>query len=442
MKSSEEKKAISFIDLPKISFVKCRDACFPKGIILFRKLKSGKKHYRCTNCGSDIEIDHKCWKTAICPICKKKSDIEIDYTKKWDFSSYDNCLFIEAHEGYQFVRYFNIGRRSFGRGSMRYFGSEIMRYIFAPDGSIYFMRKNTISDYRNGWSFNYSTPLTFRGADYDKFQFDSHIIGKPTLTPIFKYLKLSSKISGFLIDWMVEMMTPQDGNKTILETLAESKQWDAIPLFLVRRSPEDYKKQIFLAIRSKWKITEEWLDEIDDIRALHLDDKSPKYLFPANLATAHKNHERKIHRIRDEKFERKMLTDALKFEKKYESDHKGLLGHSIIRAPFEIIPLRTIKDFFNEGIAMSHCVFRNEYYKNKDSLVLSVRNSKSHERIETVEISIRGRYIIQHFGYADSTKGEFHTKIAEVVSAAIPEILSGISSYQSYDNKSSSEASL
>lgn len=51
----------------------------------------------------------------------------------------------------------------------------------------------------------------------------------------------------------------------------------------------------------------------------------------------------------------------------------------------------------DEGEAMHHCVYRNEYFKKRDSLILSVRDADG-ARIATVEYDLRRYRILQDRG--------------------------------------------
>lgn len=55
--------------------------------------------------------------------------------------------------------------------------------------------------------------------------------------------------------------------------------------------------------------------------------------------------------------------------------------------------MQNIEDFIEEGRVMHHCVYTNEYYLNKDSLLLSARIKNA--RIATIELSLNNFSIVQ-----------------------------------------------
>ena len=48
--------------------------------------------------------------------------------------------------------------------------------------------------------------------------------------------------------------------------------------------------------------------------------------------------------------------------------------------------LESVQEYLEEGKALHHCVFTNEYYLKEQSLILSARIDG--KRIETIEVSL------------------------------------------------------
>ena len=61
---------------------------------------------------------------------------------------------------------------------------------------------------------------------------------------------------------------------------------------------------------------------------------------------------------------------------------------------------------------MHHCVFSNEYFKKKDSLILSARIGS--KRIETVEVNLKSFQIVQSRAVCNGTS-EYHDRIIRLV---------------------------
>ena len=74
--------------------------------------------------------------------------------------------------------------------------------------------------------------------------------------------------------------------------------------------------------------------------------------------------------------------------------------------------LRSVEEFKEEGDALNHCVFTNEYYKKTNSLVLSARIGDKH--IETIEINLTTMTVNQCYGHGNNNT-KYHNQILELV---------------------------
>ena len=77
-----------------------------------------------------------------------------------------------------------------------------------------------------------------------------------------------------------------------------------------------------------------------------------------------------------------------------------------------VVPLKSLEEFQQEGEIMHHCVFTNEYYKKKDTLILSARIGKKH--VETVEVNLKTLSIVQSRGVCNQNT-EYHERIIGLV---------------------------
>ena len=74
--------------------------------------------------------------------------------------------------------------------------------------------------------------------------------------------------------------------------------------------------------------------------------------------------------------------------------------------------LESVAEFAEEGTAMHHCVWSNEYYLKKDSLILSA--TIDGKRIETVEVSLKTFEVVQCRGLCNENT-EYHDRIIALV---------------------------
>jgi len=87
---------------------------------------------------------------------------------------------------------------------------------------------------------------------------------------------------------------------------------------------------------------------------------------------------------------------------------------------FFIKQLLTIKEYKEEAIAMDNCVYKNKYFGFEDTLVLSAMLNGI--KIETVEVNINTKKVIQCYGY-DNEETTYHDQIIEIVERNINKII-------------------
>jgi hypothetical protein len=146
---------------------------------------------------------------------------------------------------------------------------------------------------------------------------------------------------------------------------------------------------------------------------------SAKYICTTNLQKEHLklvNKKRGIdQKIQDQERKKRIALE----NKAYKKEKRKYFDLCLASGDIKIIPLKTIEDYIQEGSALKHCVYTNEYYKKKDSLILSAR--KDSEILETVEVSLIDMEVIQSRGLRNNNS-KYHDQIVKLVSENIPAI--------------------
>ena len=78
-----------------------------------------------------------------------------------------------------------------------------------------------------------------------------------------------------------------------------------------------------------------------------------------------------------------------------------------------ICPLESITQFYQEGKAMHHCVYKLGYYNRPDRLILSAKDTGG-KRIETIEVNLKTLNIVQSRAVCNGVS-EFHDQIVKLV---------------------------
>ncbi len=195
-----------------------------------------------------------------------------------------------------------------------------------------------------------------------------------------------------------------DGTLPHLETVWKEKDFTLCRAFLYDRyRAGKYWPQIKIARRrgfrfKDWKM---WADHIGMLESEGYDIWNPEYIAPKNLETAHRklNAERE-RRIEKEERERERIRKMQEEEKamaikdpdsplnqEYRRRLGAVLAVAVRSGEIEIRPLQDIRDFYEEGKALHHCVYANKYFAEVGSLILGARvNGK---RTETIELNLR-----------------------------------------------------
>ncbi len=144
--------------------------------------------------------------------------------------------------------------------------------------------------------------------------------------------------------------------------------------------------------------------------------RSPKYLVPDDLHKAHLKVV-KLKTKQDEKLRlEKNIKEAMKYEEQYLKDKAKYLGIIIQEGNIVIHVLQSVQEFAEEGATMHHCVYACNYFKKKDSLILSA--SVDGKRTETIELNLRTFEIVQSRSICNKNS-KYHDKILKAVKGNI-----------------------
>lgn len=172
-----------------------------------------------------------------------------------------------------------------------------------------------------------------------------------------------------------------------------------------------------IVLHHRYKVTDGrmWLDMINLLERVHKDIRNPKYVCPANLQKAHDEALELYHKHEDKQRkieERKKLLEDKKAAKKYEIVRKRFMSMALSDGKVVIKVLPTVKSVMQEGEAMHHCVFANEYYKKLDSLLLTAKVDGM--RAETIEVDLKRYQLVQSRGVCNQNS-KYHDEIVKII---------------------------
>ena len=178
---------------------------------------------------------------------------------------------------------------------------------------------------------------------------------------------------------------------------------------------------IKIALRNKYKINDAgmWLDYLDLLLFFGRDLRSPKYICPTDLK---KEHDRYVAKKREHDKKKRLADQKKKLvqdEKEYKKTRGVFFGIRFTDGDLEVKVLESVKEFMEQSIAHHHCVYSNEYYKRKESLVLGA--FKNGKPLETVEINLNKMEIVQSRGL-NNNPSEYNSDIKNLLSSNLGKI--------------------
>lgn len=372
----------------------------------------GKKVGWCDVCGEEFE--HDLWtsrkKSIRCPKCGAKVELKKSPQKRVSNNTY-YFQEVTAIEGWQVVRTWYCRRESSRRVM---FGREevVPMSVKFEAREVYqrFIRKATVP---------IIIGLGMQGASYycDLWKWDSewkirkedsqHCIGawvasRPKLLPELKMRGLtrlsdncsaSKQIEKVFNDWEAEVLL-KAGAKEMYDYFISHP-----------RAMTDYWPSVRVALRHKYHVKDVsmWLDLLGMLNAEKKDLRNPHYVCPADVKAEH-DRWMEIRRRRWEKEqaereerERREQAELLDEDGQSNADYRSrlgkVLGVIVTVGDIELRPLQSIKEFYDEGEAMHHCVFTNKYYSKQDRLIIGARIGG--ERMETIEVDMSEWKVMQ-----------------------------------------------
>lgn len=385
----------------------------------------------CSDCGAvfaPIDDDKRC----VCPKCGARLKVEHSRKQKLEERYYFTQLSVIGD--YQVVRHYQACRYSKKGQPTRYAHEEVIQLWLDSRGNKTIVARSTNWMCRSydGWSWG--SPMEIRriysdayGYARTRYNICAPICPGGEVLPIFRKRGYTLRYQQAAPD---EIMTSilTDNNA---ETLMKQKQYDVAGYYVRRGSYKynQYRHAVNIATRNGYRIKDAslWYDYLDLLEYFDLDTHNAKYVCPDNLK---REHDRLMHRkeaiLARERAEAQRRRDAetLKRDAKAIAKYKELKGRYfgivLKQGKLHASVLPDVEAFMQEGEAMRHCVFTNGYYKHKDCLIFSVRNTHD-KRVATVEFDLKTFKVVQCRGKANSQPKEYD-EILKMFQAGAPKI--------------------
>ena len=383
----------------------------------------------CLECGHEWKNNNKEIPDKVkCPHCGMELTMDRSRKRSFYYKDYFNIITVKA--GIQVVRTFYIESRLRKGRQAQYFISEVFQKWIDPKGKTALISKRRcMSYYIDQWIFS------------DKLEIRREHIAH-SLIPEYVYPRIKVipeiKRNGFKGEF--HNINPSLLFKDVLtdnrcETLLKTGYGNLLKYILQnnKRGFDRYWNSIKICIRNGYKIEDPsmWWDMVIALDYLGKDLHNPKYVCPADLKVEHdrwilKKEERqeqeRLKRIRE-----RYLADLEQQkidEKAYRKTKKRFFDIVISDGEISIHVLKKVKDFYEVGAKLNHCVGTNHYYNKPKSLILSAEIDK--KPVETIEVSLDNLEIMQCRGKHNQNT-TYHDRIVNLMKANMSQIAKRIS---------------
>ena len=223
----------------------------------------------------------------------------------------------------------------------------------------------------------------------------------------------TSLISALLTDSRAETLMKAGRTEHLCYLLSRPQKWDS------------YWPAYKITLRRGYNITEIalWCDYIDMLIRLERDIHNAHYVCPEDLQQAHNEILRKLRARQEREQEEHKRQKAQEDEARFKKLKAPFFGISFTDRTIQIRVLESVQEYIEEGQALHHCVFTNEYHLREKSLILSARIEG--KRIETIEVSLETMQVIQCRGLQNKNT-EYHERIIELVHQNMKQIQSRV----------------
>ena len=330
---------------------------------------------------------------------------------------------VQTYNKWQVIRTFDVHRFNRKGYKTEYTYNEVYQNWISPEGKEIILSKRYARGY-NFFNWNYESKFEIR--KHNESSSGYHVyedVFNVTDNYFYPYYNITRKLRKYGWCKAIEKLpyvSIAECMKMLLasrhaETVVKQGQFDVF-LWMVRNSKSEliYMPQMNICHRNHYLITDAsiYFDMLLFLQRTDKDIHNPKFICPEDLYKAHETVLAAYTKKRKQIEEEIKRQNAEKDNESYIRDKGKFFGIIITEDELTIRVLQSVKEFIDEGESMHHCVFDNEYYKKKDSLILSAR--VNNQRKETIEVNLKTFSIVQSRAAFNETS-EYHNRIIELV---------------------------
>ena len=328
---------------------------------------------------------------------------------------------VECVEEFQVLRHVNVQRwrSTYNGGETSFRVVEVcQQWLSGGNKELVIAKPMNMS----GTTWNWSEKMTLKGDGYGlygpKYDINGYVYPRVKLLPQLIRNGLGKDFHDITPATLVRRLL---NNDPWPEILLKNRQFSLLKHWFGRHGYIRHTWAIKICNRNHYIVKDAsmWTDYIDLLDYFHLDTHNAHYVCPKNLKAEHDRLLKRKEKLEAERrrrmLEEKKLEDMEKMKRnihKFMEHIRPFLDLEIRDSDLVIRPLENISQFYAEGKAMHHCVYRLEYYNRPECLILSARVGG--ERMETLEVSLDTFEIIQSRAVCNGTS-KHHERIIRLM---------------------------
>lgn len=379
----------------------------------------------CLCCGGTFENKgYQKGDKIICPSCGR--EIVAKRTKKRKFEDEQYYTVATTKGGLQVFRLFLVRKYMVkilstidGCQEPSYSFTEVVQQWVDDSGkSAYVARPRMMSFNCDQWNLNKPMEIRECKGYTNPYEICGRAVYPGKVIPILRKYGFTYRANAHVYALAIRLLTNNEA-----EMLIKSKQYELLKFFHLKKYINvPHLHAVKICNRNGYIVKDAsmWHDYLVLLEYFHLDTHNAHYVCPKDLKAEHDKLMRRKERILAEerrvaelKEKENRILKARKYEEKYQQAKGKYFGLCFGDEEVTISVLESVRSFLEEGEAMKHCVFTADYYKKKDSLILSARD-KDGNRLETIEISLKTFNVLQSRGKHNGVT-KYHQHILELM---------------------------
>lgn len=387
-------------------------------------LSRGKFHcLECMHSWKPASQSKSCDKYIKCTVCQGR--LKMQGCNQVHFKEIEYSAVLDVCVGYQVVRIICSHKHMKKNTIPTYSHNEVMQHWINAKGEVRTMSlsTNVFSNVYDAWQ--YYSALEIRPKNFEdspKYRINPYkIFPKMKVLPILKRNGFKTSVYNIAPQILFTSLLKDP----ITETLLKSSETSLLSYYLL--SHEQHIKENWHAVKTCMKYNYKiqdfkiWEDYIALLSCFKKDLSSYSFVCPENLHEVHDKLVAKKRELQRKQYLVKMRAEIEQAQVLYSQEKKQFFGLCFAEKDITISVLENISDFIEEGDSLKHCVFTNEYFKKRDSLLLSARIDN--KPVETIEISLSKMEVAQCRGIKNNNS-KHHKIILNLINKNLYQIRS------------------